>query len=199
MSSRPMGVPNWDDTYGVLIEAQPSRNDDDKPWKTWEELHTPSSRCKLEATSVAQLSLFMKEVELGWRLGLLLVHDVLLIWVVDEAGDIWFAIEELIVDGRPTGHPRHISLLKQLGKAQEVDKLGHPSLIFCKKGRIGGEIYFDTGVSPPEWVINPYSGRYGIHPTRELQHLRNAANRFSGLLGIDFKPDETYFRSRKRT
>lgn len=158
-----------------------------------ERIHFPRSRYKLDNASVDRLKSVMEEVERGWWIGRVLFYDVLIIWVIDEVGDLWFAIEELVLRGLPTGHPRHPNLIL---REEDADKLGHPSLINCRKGRIGGQIYFDTNNAAPRWIIDPYSGRYGLHPTRTRAHLVNAAKKFSDL-GVTLHVDDKYFKRRE--
>jgi hypothetical protein len=140
----------------------------------WERAFIPNSLAKLDAISAASLRQAMRDISLGWKLGKVLTYDTLIIWLVDEVGDIWFAVEELVVDELATGRPKH----QRLKLTTNMPKLGHPALNNCAKARIAGEIYFDSDDSPVAWVINNNSGRYGRHPSRVPEHLNNAANEF---------------------
>lgn len=65
---------------------------------------------------------------------------------------------------------------------------GHPTLIYGKQGRIGGELFFENNI----WKINTKSGRYSSPYTPEQQklYLENALKELFGnyFKGIDFKP-----------
>src|SRR4051812_45589969 len=88
----------------------------------------PSSLSKLDVPSARSLKRHMDEIAAGWRLGRVLHYDILVIWLVDEAGDVRFAIEELVWKGIPTGRPK----FRNLGLTERMPKLGHPCLVQCK-------------------------------------------------------------------
>jgi len=148
----------------------------------WEQEHAPISLTKLNSLSAVGLNALMNEVRNNFAATNVLVSDTIIIWVVDEIGDIWFAIEEMFHDGAPTGLPK----FQDFEPTRGIRKLGHPSLISAGNGRIGGEIDFCNTTSPPIWMINNRSGRYGRHETRTLRHLRNAANEFRSY-GIELE------------
>lgn len=114
----------------------------------------------------------MDDIASGWPLGRVLTNDVLIIWLVDEKGTIWFAIEELIWNSLPTGLPK----FQKFPLTEKSPKLGHPSLVGCKAARIGGEIQFD--VPTEEWSINNGSGRYGFGKSRNARQLSNVVRIF---------------------
>ncbi|MGH6848779.1 MAG: hypothetical protein ACREC0_15510 [Methylocella sp.] len=125
----------------------------------------------------------MEQISAGWQIGQVLTKDTIIIWVVDIAGQIWFAIEELVLNGRPMGIPKHQECPLHAG----ADKLGHPALVGCASARIGGEILFDDTVQTSFWEMNNKSRRYGLHPSRRDFHLTNAARQFA-IFGITLKP-----------
>lgn len=86
----------------------------------------------------------------------------LFIWAMDDECNIWIAFEEVlpppgvVISGHPRrrGYPSHPA---------EEKKLGHPTLINCRKARAAGELYLDEGDNDePElvWRVNVGSGRY---------------------------------------
>jgi hypothetical protein len=94
----------------------------------------------------------------------------LFIWVMDDECNIWIAFEEVLPPsgGVISGHPRRRGYPSH---PAEEKKLGHPTLINCKKARAAGELYLDEGDNgEPEliWRVNVGSGRYcrEIPPTR---------------------------------
>lgn len=106
-----------------------------------------------------------------------------ILWLIDEAGQIRFAMEEVIE--RDTGALSYI--LPRSGpplRDTEV-RLGHPALLDPvragekKSARIGGEIFFDpTPRSDISWVLTNNSGRFGKRPHIRREHLENANNAF---------------------
>src|SRR5690348_1907807 len=121
---------NLDDVFGPAIPPV-----SEFPW----EKTSPASLSKLNAQTAASFKLLMGEIRAGWVLGRVLMDDILIIWLVDVAGDIWFALEELVIDGLPIGCPKH----QTVALTRSAAKLGHPSLVRCANARIGGEIVFD--------------------------------------------------------
>lgn len=103
------------------------------------------------------------------------VHPIL--WLVDHAGDVWFAVEEVVSE--ESGE-----LLYTMARGSHIPpghvKLGHPSLLISttnKSARIGGEIkYFPAS---QVWKISNRSGRYGTRPHQTEAHLKAVAERFS--------------------
>jgi hypothetical protein len=131
----------------------------------WERRHSPHSLTRLEPSTAAPLKYVMDQVTSGWLVGHVLLNEVTIIWIVDNPGDLWFAVEELVSNGAPTGRPKH--------RVDNAPKLGHPSLVGCEHARIAGEIFFDASGAPPKWTLNNRSGRYGIHETRTPEQLDN--------------------------
>jgi hypothetical protein len=117
----------------------------------------------------------MDNITAGWNLGQVFTNDTTIIWLVDVSGQIWFAVEELVLRGEPKGVPKH----QTMELTARADKLGHPALVSCANARIGGEIFFDQTRAPPTWTINNKSGRYGTQPSRTALHLDNVAKEFS--------------------
>ena len=115
----------------------------------------------------------MESVSKSCRVDQFLVLDVIILWLVDQNGDIIFAIEEAVADGLPLDVPRHRRAEHKVGKA----KLGHPALIAGRKARVAGEIYYDPRDNV--WKINMNSGRYSAAYDRSLKHLSNVRMRFA--------------------
>ena len=179
---------NFDEKFG------PSRQPDDrgKPpaVSEWEKKDRPYSLTKLTDQSASHLKSLMDMSLLAWKGGATLINDINIIWIVDDNGCVWFAIEELhnreLREREEICHARHRNL--QITKA--LQKLGHPALILGdkKKARIGGEIYFEPRNKPPLWIINNQSGRYGFGPAREERHLSEVTTVFK-TCGIDLEED----------
>lgn len=150
----------------------------------WESLHSPRSLTRLSLVTAAPLSELMQSVRNGWALGQIWVNDTLIIWLVDRSGFVWFAVEELVLNGEPVSVPKH----QTMALTRHAPKLGYPSLVGGQNARIGGEIYFDPTLTPPDWVINNRSGRYGLHPSRTAVQLQQAATAF-GAHGISLVVD----------
>lgn len=158
---------NLDEHFGPLI---PPRGTVER----WEREFKPVSLSCLNAKSAKFLKEAMDEILAGWLVGKVLTDDVLIIWLVDRDGEVRFAVEELVHDGRGTGRPKH----QTLPLTTTSPKLGHPALIDAERARIGGEIYLDWRVDPARWIINNKSGRYGRHSSRKREHLANVARKF---------------------
>lgn len=157
--------------YGPAIPAQPriwARGR--QPYDDWER-HPPRSLTRLDDRTAPPLKRAMEDIAAGWRIGEVLVKDVSFIWLVDISGQIWIAVEELVVGGQSLGVPKL--------RHTKADKLGHPALVNCGNARIAGEIICDFDPDPPEWLINNLSARYGTHRSRTDLHLQNVAKVFA--------------------
>jgi hypothetical protein len=120
-------------------------------------------------------------------INLTLVNDMVFIWVVDRDGEIFLAAEELVLDSLPKYIVKH----QDLRLTKNENKLGHPALISCQPGRIGGEIKYlhrDQNRERSVWIINNGSGRYGVTPDRTERQLTNVNSRFAAL-GMKFEID----------
>jgi hypothetical protein len=95
-------------------------------------LATPKTRARLLLCRAAR---FFGPIA-GTRCRLPVVTAAPPIWAVDMAGQILFAMEELVLNGEPKGIPKH----QPMELTINADKLGHPALVGCAAARIGGEI-----------------------------------------------------------
>ncbi len=112
-----------------------------------------------------------------------------ILWLVDQAGNVRFAMEEVL--NRDTGSlhfilPRNGPPLRPF----EV-RLGHPSLLEPgsperKVARIGGELFYDPFKGRAPWVLSNNSGRYGKRPHIRREHLENVNEIFAGF-GISLR------------
>ncbi len=166
--------------FGVAIE--PVRNFSGVAVYAWENDYQPDSLTRLTRTSAERLKGLLDEIRRGSAAGNVLVNDIIFLWVGDDPGAIWFALEEMFHDGVPTGRPKYQTFEPTAG----IAKLGHPALISAQKGRIGGEIYLNPDAATPAWIFNNRSGRYGRHKSRTFRHLKNAANQFRSF-GIELE------------
>lgn len=149
-----------------------------------EALYQPASLQKLEAATKEYLQSYMRSAE-GLLLPQLVHRYCALLWIIDDAGDVHFALEEL-VDER-TGETVAIKP-KDFKPLPGTVKLGHPSLLADpkKEARIGGEIVYNRHTR--EWEINNWSGRYGFRQQASPSHLQEAAQIFKDIGGIVLKP-----------
>ena len=141
-----------------------------------EERYTPKSLEKLDANSGRKLRSLLHEIENGVNLSKFTFHSLSILWVLDELGDIYFAVEEVVDSRGENRFPKPYNL-NDLPRGRE--KLGHPSLIKCEKARIAGEIKYDMGADSPTWNIDNNSGRYGLRKETEKTHLDNVSKEFA--------------------
>lgn len=174
-TTRGQSVAKLDNRFGTLVDAQPRPSGiaiDD-----WERAHRPASFTILTDQTARQLRTFMDDIRSGFSAGRVFVDDTIVIWVVDAAGSIRFAVEEMVYDGAATGLPK----LQTFTLTKFLPKLGHPSLLNDdpgRPGRIGGEIRLQEFSAGPYWIINRRSGRYGYYADRIYVHLKNVADQF---------------------
>lgn len=134
----------------------------------------PLSLQKLNAETAASLEAYMScAAELRVPR---VIHEVSpILWIVDEVGDLWFSLEEVI----NRADRRYVYPLRRgFALPREHAKLGHPSLIEGARARIGGELLFDEDAEGGPWVITNKSGRYGFGPDRTESHLRKVVEVF---------------------
>lgn len=115
----------------------------------------------------------------------LLFREMPILWLVDEAGAIVFALEEVVsVDTGSVQYPR----FRKLRVNDPYGKLGHPALVGSPfRARIGGELFYDPGPGFACWVLTNRSGRYGINLGRTPRQLENVATVFQAH-GIQARP-----------
>lgn len=150
-----------------------------------EKKYAPSSLEKLNPTNGMRLKNLMEEVGHGNKFPKLTFWSLSILWIMDEHGDVYFAVEEIVSSrgGLVAVLPADVEVPK--GKS----KLGHPSLVRGANARIAGEIYFDINMPTPAWMISNRSGRYGLRKTTEERHLENVSEIFKKhkiSLEIDF-------------
>jgi len=162
-----------DDMFGPPVPPRPF-GPESKGYRDWEKCNRPMSLSRLTAETAISLKTIMDDVGTGWMIGRVLTNDILIIWIVDLSGIIWFAVEECVIDGQHYSVPKHQTLPLTSG----AEKLGHPSLVDCGNARIAGEIRYDPDPSVASWVINNKSGRYGTHPSRTCAQLVRVAAEF---------------------
>lgn len=141
---------------------------------------SPRSRQKLDQRSAVGLADYLAQL-LDLRLSNLFPEIFHLLWIVDEDGDLWFSVEEVI-----DGSGATIGILPKAVQARPLNlqKLGHPTLIGDQRklGRIGGELVFDP--NDPEgsgrsFCLTNASGRYGLRPGQRVEHLQAVAGKFA--------------------
>ena len=168
----------------------------------WERKHHQLSRNCLDHKSAAALNRFMNLAE-GDRLlaSMWPVVELTIIWLVDQGGAIYFAIEEVVkpddvlarvypaedYDGNENVHRYPLQKSLTLWPGHDGRKLGHPALVHGSPARIGGEIFFDAGEGAGEWLIWNKSGRFGSNLGRNLEQLTNVAKQF-GNYGVKLRP-----------
>ena len=115
-----------------------------------------------------------------------------ILWMIDCAGKLWVAIEEVVDLDSGEFVRSHLRNASRPGAPNF--KLGHPSLLpkgQSKKARIAGEIFWSP--DHKDWVINNTSGRFGLRSHQTEDHLKEAAALFK-FHGIDLivKFEEPY-------
>jgi hypothetical protein len=156
-----------------------------------EMIFSPRSRQKLYQSSAAALAEYLEQLA-ELQLAKLFPEIFHLLWIVDEAGDLWFSAEEVINESGTT-----IGILPKAVQARPLNlqKLGHPTLISdqLKLARIGGEVVFDPDDpdgSGRRFCLTNASGRYGLRSGQRPEHLQAVAGKFeeNGLhFWLDFQ------------
>ena len=171
-------VKDLDDLFGACREPERC---------THAETHKrPESLTKLDDESAAHIRAIMLAAETV-PLVRGLFGQVPLLWIVDEAGDIYISLEEIVtLDSLRLLRPR-----SRRDDAREGEtKLGHPALVGeSNRARIGGELCYDPGwgVQIEGWYLSNASGRYGVKAGLNDQHLRNVVAKFAEF-GIEVRP-----------
>jgi hypothetical protein len=161
------GAQNLDAIFGELLE--PGRVD------PLESSVQPLSLQRLDVGTAKWLKAFMQATESGLGVTRFVYCELPILWVTDKAGDIWFAVEEIVTaDTHEFVRPR----LRNASFETKYHRLGHPALLRAEAGRIGGEILFDVRADQPAWFITNGSGRYGLRPGRLPMHLSGANRKF---------------------
>ena len=152
---------------------------------------SPYSRQTLDKTSGAALATYLEQVAL-LHLNNLFPEIFHLLWIVDEDGELWFSLEEVVDQSGVT-----IGIFPKSVQARPLNlqKLGHPTLLgnASKRARIGGEIVFDPDDpdrSGRKFCLTNASGRYGLRPSQRREHLEAVAGKFeeNGLyFWLDFQ------------
>lgn len=162
-----------DTLYGP---ARPAGGNGIQPYEMT--LH-PRSRQKLDGTSAVALNVYLAQAA-KLHLSNLFPEIFHLLWVVDEAGDLWFSLEEVVDQSGAT-----IGIFPKAIQARPLNlrKLGHPALIAdpFRHARIGGEIVFDPDDpdgSGRNFCLTNASGRYGLRSGQRREHLQSVAGKF---------------------
>ncbi|MEP0210575.1 MAG: hypothetical protein ABJ370_00910 [Paracoccaceae bacterium] len=147
-----------------------------------EQATAPASLTELTDETAEILGAYMETADEGLPISRV-NHGLLpLLWVLDEDGRIFIALEE--VYDRASLQKR-FPLARGMLVPQGYFKLGHPALVegSLKKARIGGELLFDPdedyGVKG--WLISNASGRFGFGSHRSPAHLNNVADVFASF------------------
>ncbi|KQS95368.1 hypothetical protein [Rhizobium sp. Leaf386] len=147
-----------------------------RPISAAEQKYAPDSLQKLTDETALVLKTYMDTVT-GLKMPGVVHSNSLVIWIVDDEGEICFAMEELFEEA--TGTLATVRPRGDWGKIDGTVKLGHPSLIedADKRARIGGELVYDRGKA--HWEINNFSGRYGQRKWQTRAHLEAVAGKFN--------------------
>ncbi|NTG67241.1 hypothetical protein [Rhizobium rhizogenes] len=143
-----------------------------------EETFSPRTLACLDAQSAKLIKDLFATATEGLGLTRLTHECCIVLWLLDENGEIWFALEEVTYTdelGQRYHHP--ISRSIPFDPAIEFLRLGHPSLIAGeRRARIGGEIVYDESFGTNGWIISNKSGRYGSkNRPQKREHLEAAA------------------------
>jgi hypothetical protein len=136
----------------------------------------PESLQKLDQDSSKLLAQYLRSANDGLLMPRVTHQTIVILWLIDEAGDCWYCIEEMYKsDSEISVFPR----LDEVDYPKGYEKLGHPSLISAKRARIAGEIIWSgLSLSEGKWLISNKSGRYGIRPDITEEHLISAKELF---------------------
>ena len=141
-----------------------------------EQAWKPDSLQHLTKDAAEHLKAYM-DTAAGLKVPRVIHGNAVVLWIVDEDGEIHVAMEELFHEKAgvlATVRPR-----ADWVKIANTVKLGHPSLVEgdVKNARIGGEIVYDAGAA--RWEINNFSGRFGMRKWQEKRHLEAVAGKFN--------------------
>lgn len=140
---------------------------------------SPRSRQTLDNASGEALAAYLEQVAVLYMNNLFpeIFH---ILWIVDEEGELWFSVEEVVDQSGAT-----IGIFPKSVQARPLNlqKLGHPTLLGnpLKRARIGGEIVFDPDDpdgSGRKFCLTNASGRYGLRPSQRRKHLEAVAGKF---------------------
>nr|WP_316655402.1 hypothetical protein [uncultured Gellertiella sp.] len=164
---------NLDDIYGRPTKPLAAVTES-------EQRYQPRSLNSLDAASAASLKAYM-DSHLVTRLSSVVHETSPILWVMNEAGAIMFAHEEVVE--KTSGKLRYLLPHSYVKMQAGEEKLGHPAVLGYRDGyvtaRIAGEITFDPGHEDGPWVISNRSGRFGIRRGIGEAQLRNVAKLFS--------------------
>lgn len=151
----------------------------------------PSSATLLNNLTANHLSRLMNSISDGCSIGQHLFSSFPILWIVDVSGQIILALEELV----DTNHGTFVAARSRISRDNgRFERLGHPSLLADKQGRIGGEIVFDRRALT--WEISNSSGRFGystLSASRTQAHLnavRDVFYDFGIELSTLYLPDQ---------
>ncbi|WP_454703349.1 hypothetical protein [Agrobacterium leguminum] len=167
-----------DNTFGLCIQPDRTINDQER-------LHCPESVATLNDKTGAALKEYLLA---ALRMPQVAHSTSVILWVVDDKGEVRFALEELL--NIKTGRLAAVRPRGDWGNLPGTLKLGHPSLVERqnKFARIGGEIVYN--IDEERWEINNFSGRYGTRPKTTKAHLEAVAGIFRNYniyLHVDFE------------
>ena len=163
-------VSELDELFGPVL---PPQNGGVRHWES----HASVKCYELNQASARDLSDFLA-LAMNGELGLQLMQAITMLWVVNNDGDVIFAMEQTIASEGTLRRPR----MRGTPLGSSVKSLGHPLLVNGGSARISGELYIDDSEDPDSsdltWILNNKSGRYGVHKTRKSEHLENVAALF---------------------
>src|SRR5262245_62045558 len=110
----------------------------------------PSSLQRLMPDTADQLKELMRLAEQGLGVAKYVYGALPILWVIDDGGEVWIAVEE-IIDERSGAFVRP-RLAATARPDSPFHRLGHPALLSGRNGRIGGEILLDIRADPPVWT-----------------------------------------------
>lgn len=166
-----------DARFGIAIDPQPGIGNPNGI-RDWELEYSPVSLATLD--DFAGYLVALTEIDVEGPVLRMIFRQVNILWVIDEAGTIHVALEELAPTDtlvQPGGE--YVYFPRKLQFLGRPKKLGHPSLLNRMKGRIAGEIILEVNDSGKyEWQINNNSGRYSHNMNRTKEQLLEVAREF---------------------
>lgn len=165
----------------------------EKPHPEFSELEgivKPKSLHVLDDESAEWLRSLMDVTTQGLGTSRFVYSALPILWLIDRDGVLRFAVEEVVkVDNKefvyarttPKSYPIKVEI------PSGCERIGHPSLVGGAAARIGGEIRFDIRATPPKWIIDNSSGRYGFQSDRTKKHLLEVVQLFQ-YFNIELAP-----------
>lgn len=140
----------------------------------YEVSRAPASLFQFDETTAGKLKAIAATLDAEFKISHCLYTDFTVIWLIDDAGALLIALDEVVADDERRTYP--LPRVMSTDTRMRERKLGHPSLVQGKAARIGGELNYE----PEEklWYLTNMSGRYGLGCGRTPGQLGEVAKLF---------------------